>query len=73
LLAAQIAGYTRDEFFALFESIGYRLFDIFRDPFGPERWQGDPTMPVYNIGVPAERVEEAMALPIRDFYQRSMR
>lgn len=70
--AAQIAGYTAEEFFSLFDNLGYRLFDIFMDPFGPDRWRGDPTMPVYNIGVPAEYVEQARALPMRQIYAQAM-
>lgn len=71
--AAQIAGYTQEDFFGLFTSIGYQLFDIFMGPFGPDRWRGDPTMPVYNIAVPQEQIERAMALPMREFYAQSVR
>mgnify|MGYP006301516889 CR=1 FL=1 len=39
--AAQVAGYTAEEFFALFDTLAYRLFDIFMKPFGPDRRRGD--------------------------------
>ncbi|MEQ9315630.1 MAG: FkbM family methyltransferase [Henriciella sp.] len=70
--AANIAGYSRQDFFGLFDKAGYALFDIFLDPFTEDRWQGDPTMPVYNVAVPQSTIGDLHSLPIRDFFSSSM-
>ena len=69
--AAKLGGYKKEDFFELFKTLDYSLFDIFMDPMTPDRWQGDPTMPVYNIAVPSAHVDELKALPIQEYYTRS--
>ena len=36
--AAELYGYDREQWFALFAQHGYQVFDLFGRPFGPEQW-----------------------------------
>ena len=47
--AAQRYGYTDREFFAFFDEIGYRLFDIFGAPVTPAVWAGPSSNVAWNF------------------------
>jgi hypothetical protein len=47
---AQVYGYSKEDFFAFFEGIGYRLYDLFGRPFTTAEW-GLPNIPWEFIGV----------------------
>jgi FkbM family methyltransferase len=49
--ATKLYGYSREEFFRLFDEIGYGLFDIFGQPYDIETWSR-PNRPWYLIGAP---------------------
>ncbi len=54
---AAVYGYSADDFFAYFEGVDYRLFDIFGRSFGPSLWSTRGG--AWNFfAVPRERVEE---------------
>ncbi len=67
--AAAQFGYTREEFFGLFDALGYALFDAMGDPFGRQAWEGDDT-PWYFWAWPQGWTREAEILGlIGDFWQ----
>ena len=49
--AAGPYGYTRDEWFALFDRLGYAVFDLFGRPFTPASWRGGKHIPWYCMAV----------------------
>lgn len=52
---AELYDYSCADFFGLWESVGYELFDLFGTPFTPVDW-GHPTKFTYNFwAAPAER------------------
>lgn len=61
--AAQIYDYTDDDFFGMWSSLGYKLYNIFGQPYERENW-GMPG-PHCLFASPGERQEEAEAL-LRD-------
>lgn len=63
--AAVPAGYTADDFFALFAQVDYVLFDLFGRPFGPAEFDlpwNAREMPHYVVAVPATRTDIALKL-----------
>lgn len=50
-IAAGAYGYTRDEWFALFDRLGYAVFDLFGRPFTPASWRGGRRIPWYSMAV----------------------
>src|SRR3984885_3403032 len=44
-------GYTKDEWFALFDRLGYAVFDLFGRPFTPASWRGGRQIPWYCLAV----------------------
>lgn len=59
---ADLYGYTREDWFALFAHQGYALFDLFGRPFAPEDW-GAEEMPWYFLAAARGSEDEAF---IRD-------
>ncbi|MBS0549997.1 MAG: FkbM family methyltransferase [Proteobacteria bacterium] len=54
--SADLYGYSREEWFALFESAGYSVYTLFGQAFSRENW-GTPGLPWYFLAVPAEGPE----------------
>jgi FkbM family methyltransferase len=50
-IAAVPYGYTRDDWFALFDHLGYAVFDLFGRPFTPSSWRGGRHIPWYCMAV----------------------
>jgi FkbM family methyltransferase len=50
-VAAGPYGYTRDDWFALFDRLGYAIFDLFGRPFTPSSWRGGRHIPWYCMAV----------------------
>jgi FkbM family methyltransferase len=50
-LAADAYGYTRDDWFAFFDRLGYAVFDLFGRPFTSSSWQGGRGIPWYCMAV----------------------
>lgn len=48
---AKLYGYSKDEWFDLFDSLGYRVFDLFGRSFNVSRWEEQP-LPWYSIAAP---------------------
>ncbi len=44
-------GYTSEEWFALFDRLGYAIFDLFGRPFTPACWRGGRQIPWYCMAV----------------------
>lgn len=59
--AAALYGYDASDYFGFFEAVGYRLFDIFGQPFGPADWTR-PGVPYYRVAVPRGSGAEARVL-----------
>jgi hypothetical protein len=57
---AALYGYSRDDYFGFFETIGYRLLDLLGDPFGPADWERGLD-PFYRVAVPRGSGAEARA------------
>lgn len=62
--AAQGYGYTAEDLFSFFGSVGYTLLDLFGRPYGPAQWSV-PLVPYYTIGVPSARSAMATELAAR--------
>ena len=68
--AALKFGYTREDFFSLFDALDYTLFDGMGEPFGPWAWEGDD-VPWYFWAWPRGWAREAEVLAlIRDLWER---
>jgi FkbM family methyltransferase len=50
-IAAGPYGYTREDWFALFERMNYAVFDLFGRPFTPASWRGGRSIPWYCMAV----------------------
>jgi FkbM family methyltransferase len=50
-IAAGPYGYTQDDWFALFDRLGYAVFDLFGRPFTPSSWRGGKNIPWYCMAV----------------------
>jgi FkbM family methyltransferase len=58
-------GYGAEDFFSLFDSIGYGLRTLFGDPFTPEDWErrwNDRSVPHYLAAAPVGRVDAIAGL-----------
>jgi FkbM family methyltransferase len=58
-IAAQSYGYSREDFFALFARLDYRLLDLFGRRFGPAQWTEEP-LPWYLAAVPEASADAAL-------------
>jgi len=47
-------GYTKDDWFALFDRLGYEVFDLFGRPFTSATWRGGKQIPWYCMAVARE-------------------
>ncbi|MDU8930018.1 FkbM family methyltransferase [Alisedimentitalea sp. MJ-SS2] len=56
--APATAGFAMEDFFGLFDSLNYRLMDIFGLDFEPSRWGVDPLLPLYFIACPSEKIAQ---------------
>ncbi len=50
-MAAVPYGYTKEDWFALFDRMGYSVFDLFGRPFTPASWRGGRHIPWYCMAV----------------------
>ncbi len=57
-IATQAYGYSREDFFALFARLDYRLVDLFGGRFGPAQWTAEP-MPGYLAAAPEGSADAA--------------
>jgi FkbM family methyltransferase len=55
--SASVYGYTKDEWFQLFDAVGYEVFDLFGRPFTRHHWDA-AGIPWYFIGVAADQKED---------------
>jgi hypothetical protein len=56
--AARTSGFASEEFFALFEQLGYDIYDLFGELFGPAQFQlpwNDRTVPHYTVAALSQR------------------
>lgn len=58
-IATQAYGYSREDFFALFARLDYRLVDLFGRRFGPAQWTAEP-MPWYLAAAPEGSADAAL-------------
>ena len=59
--AAQLYGYSAEDYFGFFGRLGYRLLDLFGRPFGPADWT-PPRVPYYRIALPRGGGAEARVI-----------
>jgi len=59
--AAQLYGYSAEDYFGFFGRLGYRLLDLFGRPFGPADWTR-PRVPYYRIALPRGGGAEARVI-----------
>lgn len=51
--SAERFGYSKEQFFEFFESVGYTLLDLSGRPFGMDQWQ-TPGVPYYSVACPSK-------------------